>query len=211
MKLGIDEMERIALPLVRRVGTMSVEEALSLRRSVREYAAGPITLEEVAQLLWAAQGITDPVGLRTTPSGGALYPLEIYLAAGEVIGLLPGIYRYRPRHNELEQVMADDRRRALASAAMGQRWVQKNAAVLAIVAAYERTTTKYGERGFRYVHLEAGHAAENVYLQATALGLATVVVGAFEERQLATFLGLPPHHKPIALMPVGRVLTPETV
>jgi SagB-type dehydrogenase family enzyme len=210
MKLGTHELERISLPLPRQVGTVSVEEALNRRRSVREYGPGPLTLEEVGQLLWAAQGITEPVGLRTTPSGGALYPLEIYVATGEVIGLPPGIYRYRPRHNELEQVMADDRRRALAAAAMGQRWVQKNAAVLAIVAAYERTTTKYGERGLRYVHLEAGHAAENVYLQATALGLATVLVGAFEERQLATFLGLPPHHQPIALMPVGRVITAET-
>jgi SagB-type dehydrogenase family enzyme len=182
-----------------------VEEALYRRRSIHEYGTGPLTLEEVAQLLWAAQGITAPVGLRTTPSGGALYPLEIYLAVGEVVGLAQGIYHYRPRHNEIEQVMADDRRRALASAALGQRWVQQNAAVLAIVAAYERTTTKYGERGVRYVHLEAGHAAQNVYLQATALGLATVLVGAFEERQLATFLGLPAHHQPIALMPVGRL------
>ncbi|MGD2063892.1 MAG: SagB/ThcOx family dehydrogenase [Nitrospirota bacterium] len=210
MKLGVDEEERVALPQPRLAGTVSVEEALYRRRSVHAFAGGALALEEIAQLLWAAQGITDPLGLRTSPSGGALYPLEIYLAVGEVEGLGQGIYRYRPRHNELIQVMTDDRRRAIASAAMGQRWVQDNAAVLAIVAAYGRTTTKYGARGVRYVHLEAGHAAQNVYLQATAMGLGTVLVGAFEERQLAAFLGLPPHHEPIALMPVGRMATAES-
>jgi SagB-type dehydrogenase family enzyme len=209
MMLGIDEMPRVALPQPRLTGAVSVEEALHRRRSIRAFARGSLTLAEVSQLLWAAQGVTDPLGLRTAPSGGALYPLEIYLAVGDVEGLTDGIYRYRPRHEELVQVMADDRRRALASAAMGQRWVQENAAVLAIVAVYKRTTTKYGERGVRYVNLEAGHAAQNVYLQATALGLATVLVGAFEERQLAAFLGLPAHHQPIALMPLGRMATRE--
>jgi len=201
---GIQALERIALPQPRLVGEMSVEEALHRRRSVREYDEGPLSREEIGQLLWAAQGMTDPLGLRTAPSSGALYPLEVFLAVGDVVGVPPGVYHYHPRHHELRPVLTGDRRDAVASAALGQRWVCDNSALLVIAAVFSRVTTKYGPHGERYVHLEAGHAAQNVALQATALGLATVSVGAFEDRQTGTFLGLPQRHEPLYLMPVGR-------
>jgi len=201
---GIQTLQWIALPQARLSGAMSVEEALHRRRSVREYGEGPLSLEEIGQLLWAAQGMTDPLGLRTAPSSGALYPLEVFLAVGDVVDVSPGVYHYHPRHHELRQLMTGERRDAVASAALGQRWVRDNAALLVIAAVFSRATTKYGIHGHRYVHMEAGHAAQNVALQATAMGLATVLVGAFEDRQLATFLGLPPRHEPLCLIPVGR-------
>lgn len=204
MMSGVQVMERIALPRPRQAGEMSVEEALHRRRSVREYGEGTLSLEEIGQLLWAAQGMTDPMGLRTAPSSGALYPLEVFLAVGDVEGVPPGVYHYYPRHHELRPVLSGDRRDAVASAALGQRWVCDNGALLVISAVFSRTTTKYGIHGQRYVHLEAGHAAQNVALQATAMGLATVLVGAFDDRQTATFLGLPPRHEPLCLIPVGR-------
>jgi len=209
MMSGIQEMETVALPRPRLAGEMSVEEALYRRRSVREYGEGPLSVEEISQLLWAAQGMTDPMGLRTAPSSGALYPLEIFLAVGDMVGIQPGVYHYHPRHHELRQLLTGDRRDAVASAALGQRWVRENGALLVIAAVFSRATTKYGIHGHRYVHLEAGHAAQNIALQATAMGLATVPVGAFEDRQTATFLGLPPRHEPLCLMPVGRRLVTE--
>jgi SagB-type dehydrogenase family enzyme len=183
-----------------------VEEALGSRRSLRSFAGAPLTLLEVSQLLWAAQGITSADGGRTAPSAGALYPLELYLVAGDVTALPRGTYHYRPRQHDLVCVdSGEDRRSALAAAALGQRWVAAGAAVLVISAVYERTTTKYGERGDRYVHMEVGHVAQNVYLQAAALRIGTVFVGAFRDNAVSQALGLPATARPLGLMPLGRM------
>jgi SagB-type dehydrogenase family enzyme len=194
----------IGLPQPRYRGDVSLEEALLQRRSVREYTGEPLTLEEISQLLWAAQGITDPRGFRTAPSAGGLYPLEVYLVAGEVAGLEAGVYKYRPQEHSLIRVVVGDRRENLCTAALGQVWVREAAADIVILAVYERTTVKYGDRGIRYVHLEAGHAAQNVCLQATALGLGTVTVGAFYDDEVQAVLGAPKNEKPLYVMPVGR-------
>jgi len=194
----------IGLPQPRYRGDVSLEEALLQRRSVREYTGEPLTLEEISQLLWAAQGITDPRGFRTAPSAGGLYPLEVYLVAGEVAGLEAGVYKYRPQEHSLIWVVVGDRRENLCTAALGQVWVREAAADIVILAVYERTTVKYGDRGIRYVHLEAGHAAQNVCLQATALGLGTVTVGAFYDDEVQAVLGAPKNEKPLYVMPVGR-------
>lgn len=197
--------DTIPLPPPRDTGPVSVEEALAKRRSCRSFAPLPLSLEEVAQLLWAAQGITDhSSGFRTAPSAGALYPLEVYLVVGNVTGLAPGVYRYLPERHALSRTLSDDRREALFRAALFQRWVQEAPAVLVFAAVYERTTRKYGERGIRYVHMEVGHAAQNVYLQAEALGLGTVAVGAFEDRSVQNALQLPEKEHPLYLMPVGK-------
>lgn len=194
----------VALPEPRLVGEVSVERALALRRSVREFAREPLSLSAVSQLLWAAQGITDPSGLRTAPSAGALYPLEVYLVVGAVSGARPGVYRYDPRRHRLVLVAEGDARKGVAEAALGQSWVAEAPAIVVLAAVYQRTARKYGERAARYVHMEAGHAAQNVYLQAGALGLGTTMVGAMRDEELARVLGLPNQAKPLGLLPVGK-------
>jgi len=182
----------------------SVEEALSKRRSVREYRDAPLTLNEVAQLLWSAQGITSPEGMRTAPSAGALYPLEVYLLAGNVDGLAAGVYHYHPHEHALSKVMEGDRRAALSEAALGQEAIQDGAVVIVIAGVFERTTRKYGERGIQYVHMEVGSVAQNIYLQAESLGLGTVFIGAFYDDQVKSVVGLSHDEQPLCLMPVGR-------
>lgn len=196
---------RIPLPPPRLESEVSVEEALLKRRSCRSFAPFPLSLQEVGQLLWAAQGITDKTsGFRTAPSAGALYPLELYLVAGQVEGLSPGVYRYLPGEHALCEVLSGDRREELFRVALFQQWIREAPVVLVLTAVYERTTRKYGERGIRYVHMEAGHAAQNVYLQAEALGLGAVVVGAFEDSSVQRILELPANEHPLYLMPVGK-------
>lgn len=197
-------METVRLPQPRTDSAVSVERALQLRRSVRNFSASALTLNEIAQLLWSAQGITHAEGLRTAPSAGALYPLEIILAAGRVGGLEPAIYRYSPARHELAVLAAGDRRIGLARAALDQQWMQKAAAVLVFCAVEKRATRKYGNRGIAYIYIEVGHAAQNVFLQAQALGLGAAVVGAFDEAQTALLLQLPGEQKPLYLMPVGK-------
>jgi len=170
---------------------------------MREYSAAPLPLAHAAQLAWAAQGVTDPRGLRAAPSAGALYPLELYLVAGEVEGLEAGVYRYMPARHALERSGGGDRRARLGRAALGQDWLAEAPAVFVIAAVYERTAVKYGSRAERYVDMEAGHAGQNLFLQAVALGLGTVVVGAFRDEEVAAVLELPAGVKPLGLMPVG--------
>lgn len=183
---------------------VSVEETFSKRRSIRDYTGEALTLQEVSQLLWAAQGITDPRGFRTAPSAGALYPLEVYVVVGDVENLAKSVYRYNPHEHELVKVVEGDKRADLAKAAVGQSWVEKAAIDIVITGVYERTTQKYGERGVRYVHIEVGHAAQNVCLQATAMGLGAVTVGAFYDDQVGKILNLLEGEQPIYIIPIGR-------
>jgi SagB-type dehydrogenase family enzyme len=194
----------IALPAPRQTSAVSIEEALLKRQSVRDYRPLPLTLTEVAQLLWAAQGISARPDYRTVPSAGALYPLEVYLVVGQVSDLRPSVYHYEPEAHALTVVVEGDQRSALSAAALHQTWVRDGAVSLVFTAVYERTTGRYGDRGTTYVHMEAGHASQNVYLQAVALGLGTVAVGAFEDDQVKRVLGLPAAEQPLYIMPVGR-------
>jgi len=197
------EEGEVVLSEPKRDGEFAVERALALRRSIREFAPGPLSLVAVSQLLWAAQGVTHPDGLRTTPSAGALYPLEVYLVAGDVTGLEPGVYRYDPRHHRLSLQSAGDSRAGVVQATLGQDWVAEAPAIIVLAGVYRRTSRKYGARAPRYVHMEMGHAAQNVYLQATALGLGTTLVGAFRDDKLAQVLELPKHIEPLGLLPIG--------
>jgi SagB-type dehydrogenase family enzyme len=191
-------VRRINLPAPARTGPMSLEESLYRRRSIREFSTQLLTEQQIAQLLWAAQGITDPDGLRTAPSAGALYGLAIYVATPE------GFYRYAPETHHLETQSAEDLRRVLYRAAMEQESVLGAAAVFVIAAIYSRLATKYGEeRSVRYAHLEAGHAAQNLLLQAVALGLASVPIGAFGDEEVHKALSLPAEQTPLYLIPVG--------
>ncbi len=180
---------------------MPLETVLATRRSVRAYAARPLPLEAVSSLLWAAQGITSPEGFRTAPSAGGLYPLVVYLAAREVDGLERAVYRYDPAAHTLVPVKRPFSPRALSKAALGQAWVEEAPAVIVVAGSVEITARKYGERATQYVLIEVGHAAQNVLLEATALGVGSVPVGAFFEEEVRGALGI--GEWPFLLIPVG--------
>lgn len=197
-----NDSQTIALPTPRLAGTLSLEETLAQRRSVREFVDQPLTMEELAQLLWAAQGITSSVGQRTAPSAGGLYPLELYVATRD------HVFHYEPQGHRLSVQTQGDLRAALWSAALQQDAVKNAAAVIVIACVYARTSIKYGEeRTPRYVHLEAGHAAQNILLQAVALKLGAVTIGAFEDEKVKQTLALPADHAPLYLIPVGHLNT----
>lgn len=199
-----DAAEPVRLPPPVTDGRLAVEAAMLLRRSVRDYGPGFVSLEDISQILWAAQGVTDRAGYRTAPSAGALYPLEIWLAAGNIETLEASTYRYNPHEHLLERGTPGDWRGVIAEAALSQRWIADAAAILIITAVERRTTAKYGERGIRYIHIEAGHVAQNVYLQAVTLGLGTTIVGAFDDDAVAHVADLPRDHVPLCLLPIGR-------
>ena len=193
----------IALPAPRTTGDLSVEEAIQGRRSIRELGGGEVSLSEVAQLLWAAQGVTDEGrGRRSAPSAGAKYPIELYVVAGEVSGLRTGLYHYVPERHALALVKEGDVRGELCREALSQEWVESAELVILITAVYERTMEKYGERGIRYAHIEVGAVAENVYLEAESLSLGTTFVGAFSDEGVKRVLGLS-GEAPLGIMPVG--------
>lgn len=198
----------VALPAPRAKSDVSVERALTARRSCREFAARTLDLAQLSQLLWAAYGVTahqDGYELKTTPSAGALYPLAVLAVAGEgtVGDLAAGVYRYQPPGHHLTPVVAGDRRQAVARACLRQDWLADAPVILVVAAVYRRATGKYGDRGVRYTHMEVGHASQNVCLQAEALGLGAGIVGAFHERELTGALKLTAAEAPLIVLPVG--------
>jgi SagB-type dehydrogenase family enzyme len=207
-------LETIELPPARVEGDISVEEALKSRRSVRSYADAPLTMAEVGQLLWAAYGISYPIedgpaflrgGLRTAPSAGALYPLEVYLVARDVTGLDPGVYWYDSEDHTLGLLVREDRWADLSAACHHQPHFETAAAALVWSAVFERNTRKYGQRGReRYVCMDLGHSGENVYLQAYALGVGTCAIGAFTDLRLKETVGMSRAEEPLYVMPLGK-------
>jgi SagB-type dehydrogenase family enzyme len=205
----------IELPPTRFDGTVSVEAALKNRRSIRTYAEAPLTLAEVSQLLWAAYGITKTApnmpaflrgGFRTAPSAGGRYPLDLYLAAFNVTDLPAGIYWYDSEKHRLVRIVEGDRRKEVSEAAFNQGMFKTAAAAIAYSAVYERTMVKYGRRGRdRYVCMDLGHSAENVYLQAYALKIGTCAVGAFTDLWLKKAFGMTRAEEPLYIMPLGKV------
>lgn len=197
-------MGKIALPRPELKGRVSVEEALYSRISRRSFKEQGLSLVQVGQLLWSAGGLGAPgaAGVsRAAPSAGATYPLELYLAAGKVEGLAAGLYHYDYRAHALVVRQRADLRARLARASLGQEMVAQAPAVIVMAARYERTTRRYGERGYRYVCMEAGYVSQNIYLQAEALQLATVAVGAFDDAAVKEILAV--EEDPLLLMPVG--------
>lgn len=194
----MDKGAIISLPEPKLKGAVSLEEAIQKRRSKRGYSSKELGLQEISQLLWSVQGITEPrMGFRAAPSAGALYPLEVYLLKSD------GLYRYLPDGHRLERLSGEDLRKPLARAALGQGFVAQAPIDIVICAVYERVCSKYGERGVRYTHIEVGHAAQNVHLQAVALGLGSVPIGAFSDNGVRKVLSLPKDHEPIYIIPVG--------
>ncbi|MCK5052252.1 MAG: SagB family peptide dehydrogenase [Candidatus Cloacimonetes bacterium] len=205
----------IELPKPRFESDISLEETLHKRRSIRNYSDDPLTMEEVSQILWAAYGLTKPYpggpaflrgGLKTAPSAGARYPLEIYLVAGNVTELSAGIYKYKAEDHSIVKISDGDVRKKLAKAALEQSWIQEAPASLVYSAVYSRTTDIYGDRGReRYVCMDLGHSAENVYLQAVALDMGTVAIGAFSDIKVKLLINMTREEEPIYIMSLGKL------
>ncbi len=205
-------MSIIYLPVPRKITSITVEEAILLRRSIREFKKVPIKLEHLSMILWTAYGITNPVkGFRASPSAGATYPLELYVVVGEsAVHILEGnyleagVYRYIPHIHGLFIKKKGDVRKNLMVAALHQKWVEEAPISIVICAIYERTTRYYGERGrSRYVPIDVGHVGQNIYLMSTALGYGTVAIGAFRDSEVATVIGVESNETPIYIMPIG--------
>ncbi|MCM8772129.1 MAG: SagB/ThcOx family dehydrogenase [Candidatus Omnitrophica bacterium] len=199
---GGEKMEVINLPPPSFKGKISVEEALKTRRSIRSYKNSPLNLKELSQILWASDGKTVDWGGRTAPSAGATYPLEIYVVVGNVEGLKPGLYYYDIDNHSLKLVKEGDLRNQLSISALGQSSVRNAPIVIVIAGVFERTTSRYGKRGERYVFMEVGHVGQNIHLQAESLGLGTVMIGAFEDEKVKKVLGI--NEDVFYLCPVGR-------
>lgn len=214
-EVSMQKDNKITLPEPSYKGKMSVEEALLQRRSIRSYSSEPLTLQELSQILWSAYGITKEIpggpsflrgGLRTAPSAGALYPLDIYVVSGNVTGLKAGIYKYISEEHSLELIASGDYRKDLCKAGLSQTMIEEAPANLVYTAIFERTTSKYGKRGReRYVCMDLGHSAQNVYLQATALGIGTCAIGAFDDDAVSKVLKLPKIEEPLYIMPLGKL------
>ena len=195
---GGEKMQVIDLPQPKTAGEVSLEEAVNNRRSERQLLSQKLSLEQIGQLCWAGQGITGKrSGFRAAPSAGALYPLELYVLTED------GIYHYVPEGHKLEMVANQDRRRKLAKAAYGQDWVADAPLIFVISAVYKRTTIKYGARGRRYVDMEVGYVAENIHLQAVALGLGSTSVGAFFDADVGRLVNVARDENPLLIIPVG--------
>ncbi|BDZ66984.1 SagB/ThcOx family dehydrogenase [Methanobacterium ferruginis] len=198
----------ISLPQAEISGNMSVDETIQNRRSVRSFSATSLTLNDVSQLLWAAQGITDSErNFRATPSAGHVYPMEVYLVTGDgsVQGLEAGIYHYNPFNHTLEKIVEGDQRYNLSQAAHQQQWVNDAPISLVITGNYQKMIDKYPNEtlSMRFVHMEAGHIGENIYLEAVSRGLGTVAIGSFYDDQMINILKLPSNETPLYIYPVG--------
>jgi SagB-type dehydrogenase family enzyme len=195
------------LPQPHTIGQVSLEEAIKRRRTIRSFSSASLTLDQLSQLLWAAQGITEERGFkRAAASGGALYPMDIYAVVGRagVEGLQPGIYHYEPEGHTISLLLEGDLREYLASASLHQMWMARAPLYLVVTAEYSRITSKYGERGVRYALMEAGHVSQNIFLQAEALGLGAGIVGAFHDDEVIQVMKILRSHEPLLMMPVGN-------
>ncbi|MEL4304468.1 SagB/ThcOx family dehydrogenase [Methanococcoides sp. LMO-2] len=199
----VDPSPEIELPEPTIQSGFSIEQTLSERRSLRSYSGEALSLSDVSQLMWAAQGLTLDNFFRTAPSAGALYPLEVYLVVGNVDGMNAGVYRYVPSRHSIVKVLDGDKRDDLCRVSLSQPQIRDAAAVVVITAVYSRIMVKYGNRGVRYAHIEVGCAAENIYLQGMSLGIGTCAVGAFEDEKVAAILDLPVDEEPLLLLPLG--------
>lgn len=187
-------------------GKVSLERTLSVRRTVRSFLPKPMDPNQLSQLLWAAYGTTDESRFKkTTPSAGALFPMDVYAVVGEggVEGLEAGIYHYTPEHHDISLTLGGEFRAGIAKASLRQRWMEEAPLYLVATVEYRRICGKYGDRGIRYAMMEAGHIGQNIFLQAEALGLGAGIVGAFHDEDVGKVMKLPTRHEPLLIMPVG--------
>jgi SagB-type dehydrogenase family enzyme len=196
---------KVKLPRLEASGRSRIEELIAKRRSVRRYKDRKLSESVISRLLWAAQGISSEDGLRTSPSAGALYPLEIHVVTGGGGELESGVYRYVPEDNTLIREIEGDMREKLSKTALSQPMIRNAPVSFVISAVYARITGKYGNRGFRYTYMEAGHAAQNIYLLGVELGIGICTVGAFEDEEVKNVLKLPANEEPLYILPLGYI------
>ncbi len=195
---------KVKLPGLKTSDRSHIEELIEKRRSVRRYKDEKFSESVISRLLWAVQGISScKEDLRTSPSAGALYPLEIHIVVGEGNEPGVGVYRYLPEEHSLVREIAGDMREKLSKAALFQSMIKNAPVSIVISAVYARITDKYGNRGRRYTHMEAGHAAQNVYLLGVELGIGTCAVGAFDDEEVKNVLKLPVNEEPLYILPLG--------
>jgi SagB-type dehydrogenase family enzyme len=197
--------EAIKLPAPYTSGGMALAATLQARRTVRQFASRSLEPAQISQLLWEADGVSDPRGLRTSPSAGATYPLDLYLVVKErgAAHLPAGIYHYEVGNHALTPVARGDFHARVAGACLSQTWMAQAPVMVVITGEYRRCTARYGQRGVRYTHMEAGNVSQNLFLAAESLGLGAGIVGAFDDQALAQVLKLPPAQEPLLVMPVG--------
>ncbi len=189
----------IRLPKPQTNGSFSLEQALANRRSVREFTDEPLTISQIGQLCWAAQGITEPnKAFRTAPSAGAVYPIQLYV-------LLPeGLYVYLPEKHELSLVIGKDLRYSVFNSSFNQRVVQKAPCTFMITGNSKKVEAKYRNRGEKFTYIETGHIAQNIHLQAVTLGLGSVSIGIMDAKTIAQVCKLPENLDVLYLVPVGK-------
>ncbi len=183
----------IRLPAPSVTGGPAVWQVLSARRSIRHYGDGPMPLEVLSQLLWSTHGITGRLGpheLRNAPSAGACYPIEVHVVVNSVFNLKPGLYRYLTEDHALMLQRSGDVGLEMERAALGQRMCSQASVMFVWTAVMPRTTARYGERGRRYVLLDAGHVGQNMYLAATATGYGCCAIGAFDDDAMNEAVGV---------------------
>jgi SagB-type dehydrogenase family enzyme len=201
----LDLPMKIKFPYFAASDKTNLEITIGKRRSLRKYIDKEFSESIISRILWAAQGISSKDGLRTAPSAGAIYPLEIHVVAGKGSGIEPGAYRYDPEENAVSQEIQGDIRARLSEAALSQPMIREAPISLLITAIYARITGRYGKRGIRYTHMEAGHVAQNIYLLGVELGIGTCAVGAFDDEEVRKVLKLPANEEPLYILPLGYV------
>ncbi len=197
--IAIGEVIKLPNPIIK--SNISVEEAIYNRKSIRNFMDEQLSLKDFSQLLYSSQGITEGTH-RVVPSAGALYPLEIYAAVEDVENITPGLYHYIPHKHSIEYIAGGSIKPNIPSIAYNQLWIKDSAADIIIAADYSRTESKYRKMAEKYVHMEVGHASQNVYLQAYALGLGTTIVGGFDNKKMKELMGIP--YMPLAILPIGK-------
>lgn len=200
-------MDMIKLPEVKDKQAVYLRDLMENRRSTRTFRDQPVSLDHLGYILWSAYGFRKDGG-RVVPSGGGLYPLDIYVIQGKNKDLLPGvvqpgIYHYSPRGHEMLLIKAGDFRREVAKASLSQMWMASAPCLIVVTVEYPRITGKYGDRGVRYAHMESGNVSQNIFLAATSHGLKCAIVGAFEDKIVKSTMGLPGTHEPLLIMPIG--------
>lgn len=203
--LMVRTLETITLPPACRKGKRSLEECLSMRRTVREFSEAPLSVAEAGQLMWAAQGITSPEKQRTAPSAARLYPLDVYVVAGNM-EFPAGIYRYLPERHQLLPLQDGDKRPALCKAAPQREFLPDVPMVVVITGTRKRTAQKFPDDAMRFMCLEAGHVMQNILLEATALGLICVPMGAFSAEEARKALKPAAGEDPLYMTAIGKPL-----
>ncbi|MBW6519481.1 MAG: SagB/ThcOx family dehydrogenase [Desulfoarculaceae bacterium] len=204
--------EKFPLPRKWSLDEQRLTTLLQNRRSLRKYSVEPLSLEDLAFMLWASQGITGQAGsylFRATPSAGALYPVETYISVHSILGLDAGLFHFDVEHFSLDRLTSQDQAEAVASACLDQKFMARAAVIFLWTGIFRRAMSKYGDRGMRYILLDAGHICQNVMIAAEAIGCGGCPVGAFYDSELNQLLEIDDQEESILYAAsVGKKIAP---